>query len=108
MADPGTRGFTRVKRLAAPAAPPVVRDGRRVEEGLYRIVVAGRLEPEQQRELDGLQIEAGDEETTLSGRIVDQAQLQGLLDRIAALRLELVSVNRIDEAARSTEGADTR
>jgi hypothetical protein len=64
---------------------------------LYRIVVAGRLEPSHRAELDQFSVEASDQDTVLTGPVVDQAQLQGVLDRIAALELVLVSVNRIDE-----------
>lgn len=74
-----------------------MRDGRRVGAALYRIVVAGRLAPRHRAELDQFSVEASDQETVLTGPVVDQAQLQGLLDRIAALELVLVSVNRIDE-----------
>ena len=74
-----------------------MRDGRRVGVALYRIVVAGRLEPGHRAELDQFSVEASDRETVLTGPVVDQAQLQGLLDRIAALELVLVSVSRIDE-----------
>jgi hypothetical protein len=86
-----------VKRVLRHAGEAWVRDGRRVAAARYRIVVGGHLSSRHHVEFDELEIEAGDDETVLTGRIVDQAQLQGLLDRIAALDLVLVSVNRLDE-----------
>jgi hypothetical protein len=74
-----------------------VRDGRRVGAPRYRIVVGGRLEPGQRMEFEEFGIESGDDETVLTGRIIDQAQLQGVLDRIGALNLVLMSVHRLDE-----------
>ena len=38
-------------------------------------------------------LEAEDGQTTITGPVVDQAQLHGLLDRVRDLGLELVSVN---------------
>lgn len=74
-----------------------MRHGRLVGAALYRIVVAGQLDRRHRAELDQFSVEVSDRETVLTGPVVDQAQLQGLLDRIAALELVLVSVNRIDE-----------
>jgi hypothetical protein len=74
----------------------------------YRIVVGGHLSPRYRAEFDELEIEAGDDETVLTGRIVDQAHLQGLLDRIAALNLVLVSVNRLDEPSGGGAAAGKR
>ena len=39
--------------------------------------------------------------TTISGPVVDQAQLHGLLDRVGELGLELVSVNAAVETTPS-------
>lgn len=35
--------------------------------------------------------------TVISGKVVDQAQLHGLIERIADLGLELLSVERVGE-----------
>jgi hypothetical protein len=66
----------------------------------YRIRVRGLL-PEQWSEwFDGFAIsyEAG-EDTTLTGPVVDQAALHGLLARVRDLGLTLLTVERIDLAA---------
>ncbi len=47
---------------------------------------------------DGMQITlTPDSETTLSGVVLDQAALHGLLARIRDLNLILISVNRVDD-----------
>lgn len=73
-----------------------MRDGRLVTGAVYRIVVGGHVDPRLRADLGGLEVEPRGEETVLTGSIVDQAQLQGLLERIAALHLVLVSICRVD------------
>jgi hypothetical protein len=94
-----------VNRLAPARSGGRVRHGRRVAAAFYRIVVGGRLGRRDRAEFEGLEVEVGDDESVLTGRIVDQAQLQGLLDRIEALHLVLVSVNRLDEPSGGPTGA---
>ena len=53
----------------------------------YRIVVDGELGPRYASAFDGMTVRAHDGETDMTGPIVDQAHLQGLLDRIAGLGL---------------------
>ena len=62
---------------------------------LYRIRVKGHLRPEWSEWFDNMTIipeKNGD--TTLSGLVVDQAALHGLLVKVRDLGLELVSVER--------------
>ena len=59
----------------------------------YRVVVRGRLSQRLTSAFDGLCVESDDGKTTLSGCYLDQAQLNGLLDRLRALGIELVSLN---------------
>jgi hypothetical protein len=59
----------------------------------YRLVVRGTLSERLASAFDGLSVESGEGETVLSGRFLDQSQLHGVLDRLRALRIELVSVN---------------
>ena len=59
----------------------------------YRLVVRGRLSERLTSGFDGLTVEARDGQTILSGRFRDQSQLHGVLDRLRALGIELVSVN---------------
>jgi hypothetical protein len=58
----------------------------------YEIVVRGELGARFLSAFGGMTIERQGRETHISGEVVDQAQLHGLLDRIRALGLELVSV----------------
>ena len=60
---------------------------------MYRIVVRGELSPRYRPAFEGMTLAAGDGQTTITGPVVDQAQLHGLLDRISELGLELISVN---------------
>lgn len=65
-----------------------------MEAALYRFVVEGELGPRYARAFENMRVECDHGKTVLTGTMQDQAQLQGLLDRIAALGLELVSVAR--------------
>jgi hypothetical protein len=61
----------------------------------YRIRVKGQIGPEWSEWFDGMTI-IGDEtnETTLSGQVLDQAALHGILNKIRDLGLPLLSVLR--------------
>ena len=62
---------------------------------IYEIRVAGYLTEFWSDWFEGLQISnQPDGETILRGKIVDQAALLGLLNKIYALNLTLISVNR--------------
>jgi hypothetical protein len=58
----------------------------------YRLVVKGELGPRYRNAFEGMELEAGHGETAIVGPVKDQAQLQGLIARIASLGLALVSV----------------
>src|ERR687893_194487 len=58
----------------------------------YRIVVGGELSERYAAAFEGMEMEAKDGQTILTGEIIDQPQLHGILDRINALGLKLVSV----------------
>ena len=60
----------------------------------YEIKVAGQLDSNWQEWFDGLTItRTADGDTLLSGVIIDQAALQGVLKKISNLGLTLISVN---------------
>lgn len=61
----------------------------------YRLVVEGELGPRYRRAFDGLTLEPGDGTTAIVG-VVDQSHLQSVMDRVADLGLNLVSVTRED------------
>jgi hypothetical protein len=65
---------------------------------LYRIRVRGCIAPRWEQWLDGMRIEPGmqPDETALTGCLVDQAALLGLLQKLANLGLTLLEV-AVDE-----------
>jgi hypothetical protein len=70
---------------------------------IYQIKVPGRISDNWSDWFDGMTISfegGGDTPTisTLTGVVADQAALQGLLDRLYALGLALLSVERIEPA----------
>ena len=73
----------------------------------YQIVVRGELSQRYSMAFDGMALEAGDGQTTITGLVVDQGHLHGLLDRVRDLGLELVSVNTIfTRSPAAADGAD--
>jgi hypothetical protein len=61
----------------------------------YRIRVKGQLGPEWSEWFDGMTITCDEHnETTLSGQVLDQAALYGILNKVQALGLTLLSVLR--------------
>jgi hypothetical protein len=61
----------------------------------YRIVVEGGLGPRFREAFADFEIESAGNDTALEGEVADQAHLQGVLDRVAALNLTLVSVAKV-------------
>ena len=66
----------------------------------YRIVVAGELSRRFAPAFDGMTVQCAGGETAITGVVVDQSQLHGLLDRVGDLGLELVSVNAVGDVER--------
>jgi hypothetical protein len=62
----------------------------------YRIVVEGELGPRYASAFDGMTLRAHDGETAITGPIIDQSRLQGLLERIASLGLKLHSLTPLE------------
>lgn len=62
----------------------------------YRIVVKGHLNAEWSEWFEGLKLDHEAGQTILSGKIVDQAALFGILCKIRDLNLQLISVNQIN------------
>jgi hypothetical protein len=62
----------------------------------YEIHIAGHLSDHWSDWFDGLAIRHGlNDDTTISGLLADQAALLGVLNKIHALNLTLISVNRL-------------
>jgi hypothetical protein len=65
----------------------------------YRIVVRSELSNVYAVAFEGMEMEARDGDTVLTGRIIDQPQLYGILERINGLGLELLSVQALPDDA---------
>jgi hypothetical protein len=61
----------------------------------YRITVEGRLSDWFAPAFDGMALEAGNGQTTITGEVVDQAQLYGLIVRLRDFGFELIDVERV-------------
>ena len=65
---------------------------------LFEIRIKGHLTDQWSEWLDGLDMRPGDNgETILTGVIVDQAALLGILNKLNRLNLALVSVKEIEQ-----------
>jgi hypothetical protein len=79
----------------------------RPEAGRYEIRLSGQLDAHWASWFDGLTVSReGDGTTLISGSIVDQAALHGVLQRVRDLGLPLVSVSRVEPDPPRTTGVD--
>ncbi len=75
------------------------------ESLIYHIRVQGRLDASWSEWLGGLTISPqSNGETLLSGPIVDQAALHGLLDKLYAMNLSILSVVQISDKQAVEQG----
>lgn len=65
----------------------------------YRLVVEGELSDTMEVAFGGMTLTREAGRTTLAGSVRDQAELQGLLQRVSDLGLTLLEVTTLDEAA---------
>ena len=65
---------------------------------VYQIKVQGRLDESWSSWFNSMTIAAEGDTTTLTGAVVDQAALRGILSRLWDLNLALISVNPIEPA----------
>jgi hypothetical protein len=71
---------------------------------IYRIIVRSELGDRYAVAFEGMEMDTKSGNTVLTGRIIDQPHLYGILDRINGLGLELLSVQALpDDAQWSTE-----
>ncbi len=70
-----------------------------MRKAIYVFRVDGTLGPTGRYALSDLSCDAHDGTTTLSGEL-DQAGVYGVIERLSALRLELIDVRRLEEDAR--------
>ena len=64
---------------------------------LYRIVVRGELSDRYAVAFEGMQMQTKEGRTILTGEVVDQPHLHGILERIGDLGLKLESVQDLSE-----------
>jgi hypothetical protein len=64
---------------------------------VYRIVVRGELSGGYAPAFEGMEMEVKSGRTILTGEVIDQPHLHGIIERIGALGLELVSVEDLSE-----------
>jgi hypothetical protein len=62
---------------------------------VYRIVVRSELSDTYAVAFEGMEMETKNGDTVLTGKIIDQPQLYGILERINGLGLELLSVEAL-------------
>jgi hypothetical protein len=62
----------------------------------YRFIVDGELGVRYANAFEGMTISAHDGMTEITGAVIDQSHLQGLLERIGGLGLRLRSVTVVD------------
>ena len=74
-----------------------------VRRATYRLVVRGELDARFSYLFNGMQMERVAGTTVLTGRVLDQAQLHGFIERIEELGLELLSVEQISEPSADRE-----
>jgi hypothetical protein len=67
----------------------------------YRIVVRGELDSRFAYLFNGMEMKRVEGTTVLSGRVIDQAQLHGYIERFEELGLELLNVEQVSERGES-------
>jgi hypothetical protein len=69
----------------------------------YRIVVQSQLSERYALAFEGMEMKTKSGKTILTGEVKDQPHLHGILDRIGALGLKLMSVESLPAASRTGE-----
>ena len=73
---------------------------------VYRIVVRSELSERYAVAFEGMDMETEGGVTILTGEIIDQPHLHGILDRLNGLGLELLSVQALPEDANPSAGGN--
>jgi hypothetical protein len=71
---------------------------------IYRIVVRSELSDTYAVAFEGMEMETKKGVTILTGEVIDQPQLYGVLDRINGLGLQLLSVQALEVVHPGAEG----
>jgi hypothetical protein len=80
----------------------IVMDSDRAHGRRYRLVLRGELGQPFGFLFEGMKMDQVAGTTVLTGRVIDQAHLHGLLQRTQELGLELISVQPTDEGSDET------
>jgi hypothetical protein len=72
---------------------------------VYQIRIKGHLVPQWTDWFEGLTITLEDGNTLLTGTVIDQAALHGLLKKVRDLNMPLLSVNSVDPDSEDTKQA---
>ena len=80
-------------------------DSDRARGRKYRLVVRGELGEPFGFLFEGMQMNRVAGTTVLTGTVIDQAHLHGLLQRIQELGLELVSIDPVDTGAANDQAS---
>ncbi|HYQ85038.1 MAG TPA: hypothetical protein VEP28_13665 [Rubrobacter sp.] len=67
------------------------------ENKAYRIVVRAEIGERFAAAFEGMEVKTAEGRTLITGEVIDQSHLHGILDRINALGLVLVSVQPVPE-----------
>jgi hypothetical protein len=70
---------------------------------IYRIVVRDEIGKRFALAFEGMEMEARCGQTILTGEVIDQPHLHGILDRISSLGLELVSVEALPQGTQDSD-----
>lgn len=74
----------------------------------YRLIVEGELGDQLESAFDGMTFTHREGTTTLTGDVRDQAELQGMLQRVSALGLTLLEARAIDDRVERDPGQGAR
>jgi hypothetical protein len=66
-----------------------------VRDATYQLVVRGELDTRFELVFTGMELSQVEGTTVMTGKVRDDAELYGLVERIAELGLELVSIQQI-------------
>ena len=78
-------------------------DSDRAQGRRYRLVLRGELGEPFGFLFQGMQMDRVADTTVLTGRVIDQVHLHGLIQRTQELGLELISLGPADEESNETE-----
>ncbi len=74
---------------------------RKIMKGKVQIKVKGHLDKQWEEVLHGMSFSYKEDSTILTGLLMDDAQLHGILNTIRDLNLKLISVNPLDTKEQS-------